>query len=60
MSRSIKTPALAAAITGSLVLAGSVFAATPLSQGYMLSADAQAAGQKDAKAAAYGDVFNSM
>ena len=38
MSRSIKTPALAAAITGSLVLAGTAFAATPLAQGYMLGA----------------------
>lgn len=51
MSRSIKTPALAAAISGSLMLAGSAFAATPLAQGYMLGADAQSTTQKDAKAA---------
>ncbi len=52
MSRSIKTPALAA-ITGSLMLAGSAFASTPLVQGYMLTADAAAEGRKtDAKAPA--------
>ena len=37
MSRSLKTPALAT-LAGSLVLAGTAFASTPLSQGYMLSA----------------------
>ncbi|GAB1595793.1 HvfA family oxazolone/thioamide-modified RiPP metallophore [Lysobacter claricitrinus] len=37
MSRSLKTPALAA-LTGSLLLAGTAFASTPLAQGYMLSA----------------------
>lgn len=52
MSRSMKSPALAAAVAGSLLLAGSAFAATPLAQGYMLGADAQAAAKKDdAKAA---------
>ncbi|GAB6196045.1 HvfA family oxazolone/thioamide-modified RiPP metallophore [Lysobacter xanthus] len=49
MSRSLKTPALAAAITGSLMLAGSAFASTPLTQGYMLSA-ADAPAKTDAKA----------
>ena len=44
MSRSIHTPALAAALTGSLLLSASAFAATPLVQGYMLGADT-AAGQ---------------
>ena len=37
MSRSLKTPALAA-LTGSLLLAGTAFASTALSQGYMLAA----------------------
>ena len=45
MSRSINKPALAAALTGSLLLSASAFAATPLTQGYMLGADA-AAGEK--------------
>lgn len=46
MSRSMKTPALAAAIGGSLILAGGTFAATPLVKGYMLGADAAAAADK--------------
>jgi uncharacterized low-complexity protein len=50
MSRSINKPALAAALTGSLLLSGSAFAATPLAQGYMLGADAATQAQ-DAKAA---------
>jgi uncharacterized low-complexity protein len=50
MSRSINKPALAAALTGSLLLSGSAFAATPLAQGYMLGTDAAAQAQ-DAKAA---------
>jgi len=49
MSRSIKTPALAA-LTGGLMLAGSAFASTPLVQGYMLAADAPQA-KTDTKAA---------
>lgn len=36
MSRSLKTPALAT-VAGSLLLAGSAFASTPLAQGYMLA-----------------------
>lgn len=53
MSRSLKTPALAT-LAGSLVLAGTAFASTPLSQGYMLSAaDApqKASAKADAKTA---------
>lgn len=49
MSRSLKTPALAA-LTGSLLLAGTAFASTPLASGYMLSA-ADAPQKTDAKAA---------
>lgn len=50
MSRSLKTPALAT-VAGSLLLAGSAFASTPLAQGYLLSAaDApQAAAPKAAE-----------
>lgn len=47
MSRSLKTPALAT-VAGSLLLAGSAFASTPLPQGYMLSA-ADAPPKADAK-----------
>jgi len=50
MSRSLKTPALATALTGGLLLAGSAFASTALSQGYMLAA-ADAPPQTDAKSA---------
>ncbi len=46
MSRSLKKPALTAAITGSLLLSGSAFASTPLTQGYMLGADTAAATDK--------------
>lgn len=46
MSRSLKKPALTAAITGSLLLSASAFASTPLVQGYMLGADTAAATDK--------------
>lgn len=46
MSRSLKKPALTAAITGSLLLSASAFASTPLPQGYMLGADTAAATDK--------------
>ncbi|MGY4515926.1 HvfA family oxazolone/thioamide-modified RiPP metallophore [Lysobacter sp. HA18] len=49
MSRSLKTPTLAT-FTGSLLLAGTAFASTPLSQGYMLSAT-DAPPKSDSKAA---------
>lgn len=39
-----KTALMAASVAGSLLLAGSAFAATPLSQGYMLGAQDAAAG----------------
>ncbi len=43
--------AASAALAGSLILAGSAFAATPLAQGYMLGAQEAAATQKTAEAA---------
>ncbi|TBR06633.1 MAG: hypothetical protein EPO46_12215 [Lysobacter sp.] len=39
MTRSMKSPTLAVALTSGLMLAGSAFASVPLSQGYMLGAD---------------------
>lgn len=46
MSRSLKKPALTAAITGSLLLSASAFASTPLTQGYLLGAAPPAATDK--------------